>query len=100
MSFESRIKGKHNTKIETLLFFCRSCPLPNQEKFIISQILIGTTLSDYFILFVGFQHCLWLKEKILSEDGKRQQQKLRELAKIASKLKCSLAQLAIGNYTQ
>ena len=49
-------------------------------------------------IICGFQHCLWLKEKILSEDGKRQQQKLRELAKIASKLKCSLAQLAIGNY--
>ena len=96
----SRAALKVNTtqRLKLFYFFCRSCPLPNQEKFIISQILIGTTLSDYFILFVGFQHCLWLKEKILSEDGKRQQQKLRELAKIASKLKCSLAQLAIGNY--
>lgn len=49
-----------------------------------------------FSVCVTRQHCQWLKEKILSEDGKRQQQKLRELAAIAGKLKCSLAQLCIG----
>ncbi|XP_064610710.1 voltage-gated potassium channel subunit beta-2-like isoform X2 [Liolophura sinensis] len=38
----------------------------------------------------------WLKEKILSEEGRRQQAKLREVALIADKLNCSLSQLAIA----
>nr|KAG5702509.1 hypothetical protein BaRGS_015141 [Batillaria attramentaria] len=41
----------------------------------------------------------WLKDKILSEEGRRQQAKLREVAAIADRLGCSLAQLAIGNQT-
>jgi potassium voltage-gated channel Shaker-related subfamily A beta protein 2 len=38
----------------------------------------------------------WLKEKILSEDGRRQQAKLREITVIAERMGCTLAQLAIG----
>ncbi|XP_012942097.1 voltage-gated potassium channel subunit beta-2 [Aplysia californica] len=38
----------------------------------------------------------WLREKILSEEGRRQQSKLRDLAVIADQLGCSLAQLAIA----
>ncbi|CAF0953033.1 unnamed protein product, partial [Didymodactylos carnosus] len=38
----------------------------------------------------------WLKDKILNEEGRKQQEKLRELALIASKLDCTLAQLAIA----
>ncbi|KAK6177597.1 hypothetical protein SNE40_015667 [Patella caerulea] len=38
----------------------------------------------------------WLKDKILCEDGRRQQTKLREVALIADKLGCSIAQLAIA----
>lgn len=38
----------------------------------------------------------WLKERILSEEGRRQQQKLREMSVIADKLECSLAQLCIA----
>lgn len=38
----------------------------------------------------------WLKDKILSEEGRRQQAKLREVAVIADRLGCSLAQLAIA----
>jgi len=38
----------------------------------------------------------WLKDRILGEDGRRQQMQLRELSLIAEQLGCSLAQLAIG----
>ncbi|XP_014663407.1 PREDICTED: voltage-gated potassium channel subunit beta-2-like [Priapulus caudatus] len=39
----------------------------------------------------------WLKEKILSDEGRRKQQQLREIAAIADKLECSLAQLCIAS---
>lgn len=42
----------------------------------------------------GYQ---WLKDKILSEEGRRQQAKLKELQAIAERLGCTLPQLAIGN---
>jgi len=38
----------------------------------------------------------WLKDRILGEDGRRQQMQLRELGLIAEQLGSSLAQLAIG----
>uniref|UniRef100_A0A8C6PTG5 Voltage-gated potassium channel subunit beta-1 n=1 Tax=Nothobranchius furzeri TaxID=105023 RepID=A0A8C6PTG5_NOTFU len=38
----------------------------------------------------------WLKEKITSEEGKKQQAKLKELTHIAEKLGCTLPQLAIA----
>ncbi|XP_047248566.1 voltage-gated potassium channel subunit beta-1a isoform X4 [Girardinichthys multiradiatus] len=38
----------------------------------------------------------WLKEKIVSEDGRKQQAKLKELNHIAEKLGCTLPQLAVG----
>lgn len=44
----------------------------------------------------GYQ---WLKDKILSEEGRRQQAKLKELQAIAERLGCTLPQLAIGTRT-
>nr|XP_025041238.1 voltage-gated potassium channel subunit beta-2 [Pelodiscus sinensis] len=44
----------------------------------------------------GYQ---WLKDKILSEEGRRQQAKLKELQAIAERLGCPLPQLAIGKRT-
>lgn len=38
----------------------------------------------------------WLKEKIVSEDGKKQQAKLKELNQLTEKLGCTLPQLAVG----
>ena len=38
----------------------------------------------------------WLKDKILSDEGRKQQSKLRELSMLATKFDCTLAQLAIG----
>nr|CAB3257998.1 voltage-gated potassium channel subunit beta-2-like [Phallusia mammillata] len=38
----------------------------------------------------------WLKEKILSEDGRRQQARLKEIEIIADRLGCSISQLAIA----
>ncbi|XP_028282903.1 voltage-gated potassium channel subunit beta-2 isoform X1 [Parambassis ranga] len=38
----------------------------------------------------------WLRDKIISEDGRKQQAKLKELAHIAEKLGCTLPQLAIA----
>ena len=42
----------------------------------------------------------WLKDRILSDEGRRQQAKLREVAVIADRLGCSLSQLAIGKFSQ
>ncbi|XP_049318683.1 voltage-gated potassium channel subunit beta-1-like isoform X2 [Astyanax mexicanus] len=41
----------------------------------------------------GYQ---WMKDKILSEEGRRQQAKLKELQAIAERLGCTLPQLAIA----
>ncbi|XP_016887705.2 voltage-gated potassium channel subunit beta-1 isoform X2 [Cynoglossus semilaevis] len=38
----------------------------------------------------------WLKEKIVSDDGRKQQAKLKELNHIADKLGCTLPQLAVA----
>uniref|UniRef100_A0AAZ3SE21 Voltage-gated potassium channel subunit beta-1 n=1 Tax=Oncorhynchus tshawytscha TaxID=74940 RepID=A0AAZ3SE21_ONCTS len=38
----------------------------------------------------------WLKEKIVSDDGRKQQAKLKELTTISEKLGCTLPQLAIA----
>jgi potassium voltage-gated channel Shaker-related subfamily A beta protein 2 len=38
----------------------------------------------------------WLKEKILSDDGRKQQVKIRELQLIAEKISCTLAQLSLA----
>uniref|UniRef100_A0A3B3QU68 Voltage-gated potassium channel subunit beta-1 n=1 Tax=Paramormyrops kingsleyae TaxID=1676925 RepID=A0A3B3QU68_9TELE len=38
----------------------------------------------------------WLKDKIVSEDGRKQQAKLKELAHVAEKLSCTLPQLAVA----
>ncbi|TNN36448.1 Voltage-gated potassium channel subunit beta-1 [Liparis tanakae] len=38
----------------------------------------------------------WLREKIMSEDGRKQQAKLKELTHIAEKLGCTLPQIAIA----
>uniref|UniRef100_A0A3B4YR08 Voltage-gated potassium channel subunit beta-1 n=1 Tax=Seriola lalandi dorsalis TaxID=1841481 RepID=A0A3B4YR08_SERLL len=41
----------------------------------------------------GYQ---WMKDKILSEEGHRQQEKLKELQAVAERLGCTLSQLAIA----
>ncbi|CAF2813777.1 unnamed protein product [Rotaria sp. Silwood2] len=38
----------------------------------------------------------WLKDKVLNDEGRKQQDKLRELTILASKFDCTLAQLAIA----
>ena len=53
-------------------------------------------IRNYFY----FQNYGWLKDKILSEDGRKQQARLREVAVVADKLGCSLAQLAIGKWNK
>ncbi|NXT96673.1 KCAB1 protein, partial [Anhinga rufa] len=37
----------------------------------------------------------WLKEKIISEEGRKQQVKLKDLSPIAERLGCTLPQLAV-----
>lgn len=48
------------------------------------------------IVLLLLQPYQWLREKIMSEDGRKQQAKLKELGHIAEKLGCTLPQLAIG----
>ena len=56
--------------------------------------ILQLTIADSEeIIFKGYN---WLKDKILSEDGKKKQAKIRELQLIAEKLNCTLAQLSIG----
>ncbi|NWY74578.1 KCAB1 protein, partial [Erithacus rubecula] len=40
----------------------------------------------------------WLKEKIISEEGRKQQGKLKDLSPIAERLGCTLPQLAVGGF--
>lgn len=47
-------------------------------------------------LLLSHQSYQWLREKIVSEDGKKQQAKLKELSHITEKLGCTLPQLAVG----
>lgn len=44
----------------------------------------------------GLQGYQWLKEKVQSEDGKKQQAKVMDLLPMAHQLGCTVAQLAIG----
>ncbi|TSY27761.1 Voltage-gated potassium channel subunit beta-1 [Bagarius yarrelli] len=43
----------------------------------------------------GMKSYQWLRDKIVSEDGRKQQAKLKELSHIAEKLSCTLPQLAV-----
>lgn len=45
---------------------------------------------------IALQCYQWLKEKIISEEGRKQQGKLKDLSPIAERLGCTLPQLAVG----
>ncbi|KAG7276896.1 hypothetical protein CRUP_034772 [Coryphaenoides rupestris] len=65
------------------------------------SLLQDTTSGGHDVVSAGVRHHLWesyqwLKEKIVSEDGRKQQAKLKELAHIAEKMGCTLPQLAVG----
>ena len=59
---------------------------------------IGTVLMRFSILLLvkGYQ---WLKERVNSEEGRRQLAKIKELHLLADRLGCTAAQLAIGTIT-
>lgn len=48
------------------------------------------------LILLGFQGYQWLKEKVQSEDGKKQQARVMDLVPIAHQLGCTVAQLATG----
>ncbi|XP_042329849.1 voltage-gated potassium channel subunit beta-3 [Sceloporus undulatus] len=54
------------------------------------------SISYRFLLASLLQGYQWLKEKLQSEDGKKQQAKVKELHPIAERLGCTVAQLAIA----
>ncbi|CAH1773753.1 unnamed protein product [Owenia fusiformis] len=56
----------------------------------------GVPIYSRAALKLSTQGYNWLKDKILSEEGRRQQAQLREVAVIADKIGCSLSQLAIA----
>ena len=60
---------------------------------------IPCCLSAWSLLCYLQQGYQWLKDKILSEEGHRQQVKLKELRAVAERLGCTLPQLAIGKTT-
>lgn len=48
------------------------------------------------LILPGIQGNQWLKDKVQSEDGKKQQARAMDLLPIAHQLGCTVAQLAIG----
>lgn len=52
------------------------------------------------LILLGFQGYQWLKEKVQSEEGKKQQARVMDLLPIAHQLDCTVAQLAIGETLQ
>lgn len=52
--------------------------------------------QGFLLILLGFQGYQWLKEKVQSEDGKKQQARVMDLLPIAHQLGCTVAQLAIG----
>lgn len=48
------------------------------------------------LIFLGLQGYQWLKDKVQSEDDKKQQAKVMDLLPTAQQLGCTVAQLAIG----
>lgn len=52
------------------------------------------------LILLCFQGYQWLKEKVQSEDGKKQQARVMDLLPIAHQLDCTVAQLAIGETLQ
>lgn len=52
--------------------------------------------SRLLLILLGLQGYQWHKDKVQSEDGKKQQAKVMDLLPIAHQLGCTVAQLAIG----
>ena len=52
--------------------------------------------SGLLLILLGLQGYQWHKDKVQSEDGKKQQAKVMDLLPIAHQLGCTVAQLAIG----
>lgn len=48
------------------------------------------------LILFGLQGYQWLKDKVQSEDSKKQQARVMDLLPIAHQLDCTVAQLAIG----
>uniref|UniRef100_A0A8C1DV86 Voltage-gated potassium channel subunit beta-1 n=1 Tax=Cyprinus carpio carpio TaxID=630221 RepID=A0A8C1DV86_CYPCA len=63
------------------------------HKIGVCPVVCGSLSRCAVCLKQGYQ---WLKDKILSEEGRRQQAKLKELQAIAERLGCTLPQLAIA----
>lgn len=57
---------------------------------------LGSLGSGLLLILLGLQGYQWLKYKVQSEEGKKQQAKVMDLLPIAHQLGCTVAQLAIG----
>lgn len=57
---------------------------------------LGSLGSGLLLILLGLQGYQWLKDKVQSEEGKKQQAKVMDLLPIAHQLGCTVAQLAIG----
>lgn len=96
--FQSSSQG--NINIMVGLDWCRlklnyisyTFVFPVNKRLIVAPDFFNPALKVLCML----QGYVWLKDKILSEDGRRQQSKLREAAVIADRIGCSITQLAIG----
>lgn len=78
--------------MKLLLFYNNSCGI----SLYICHLLLNLLWVFLCVFYVWNQSYQWLKDKIVSEDGRKQQAKLKELSHIAEKLSCTLPQLAVG----
>lgn len=62
-----------------------------------ASLKVNDRLMRWDMRMIVLQGYGWLKEKILNEEGRKQQNQLRELTNLASTFDCTIAQLSIGN---
>ncbi|KAA0707516.1 Voltage-gated potassium channel subunit beta-2 [Triplophysa tibetana] len=87
------ISGKYDSGVPP---YSRASLKFHEQKFVCSFRLSGGQSHMFKNRPSPTQGYQWLKDKILSEEGRRQQAKLKELQAIAERLGCTLPQLAIG----
>ncbi|WAR14908.1 KCAB2-like protein [Mya arenaria] len=92
LGYLQMVTNRNHEQTEYHLFQREKVELQMPELY--HKIGIGTLI--WSPLASGILTGNWLKDKILSEEGRRQQSKLREVAEVAEKIGCSLSQLAIA----
>lgn len=68
----------------------------SESKSLWTPVDISSVCTHTYMIVCVCQGYQWLKERVHSEEGRRQQAKIKELHLVADRLGCTAAQLAIG----